>query len=110
MRVLWCRFRDPKKKFQSMTKLSNYYVLVSGIVSPLAALFLYTLVYVTLTRFSVDLEKDWLFRLSLSTLAITVPFLVTLALAIKAAGTRFHYPGKSVSPWRFSRWVSHGSL
>jgi thiol-disulfide isomerase/thioredoxin len=66
-----------------MTKLSNYRVLVSGILSPLAALLLYVLVYATLTRFSADLEKDWLFRLSLSTLAMTVPFLVTLALAIE---------------------------
>jgi thiol-disulfide isomerase/thioredoxin len=66
-----------------MTKLSNYRVLVSGILSPLAALFFYGLVYATLTRGSVDREKDWLFRLSLSTLAMTVPFLVTLVLAIK---------------------------
>jgi peroxiredoxin len=44
---------------------------------------LYVLVYGILTRYSTDLEKDWLFRLSLSTLAMTVPFLITLALAIK---------------------------
>ena len=66
-----------------MAKLSNYRVLVSGILSPLAALFLYVLVYSTLTRGSADRDKDWLFRLSLSTLAMTVPFLVTLALAVK---------------------------
>src|SRR5689334_21038328 len=66
-----------------MTRLSSYRVLISGILSPLAALFLYTLVYGTLTRSSADCEKDWLFRLSLSTLAMIVPFLVTLALAIK---------------------------
>jgi thiol-disulfide isomerase/thioredoxin len=66
-----------------MSKLSKYRVLVSGILSPVAALFLYALVYGTLTRFSTDLEKDWLFRLSLSTLAMAVPFLFTLALAIK---------------------------
>ena len=40
------------------------------------------LVYGTLGRFGADLEKDWLFRLSLSTLAMTAPFFVTLALAI----------------------------
>jgi thiol-disulfide isomerase/thioredoxin len=66
-----------------MTKLRNYRVLVSGIISPLAALFLYQLVYVTLTRGSADRDKDWLFRLSVSTVAMTVPFTVTLALAIK---------------------------
>jgi thiol-disulfide isomerase/thioredoxin len=62
---------------------SNYRVLVAGILSPLAALVLYALVYSILTRTSADLEKDWLFRLSLSTLAMTLPFLVTLAFAIK---------------------------
>lgn len=66
-----------------MTKLSKHRVLVCGILSPLAALFLYALVYGTLTRHSADLEKDWLLRLSASTLAMTVPFLVTLILAVK---------------------------
>ncbi|MGA7138337.1 MAG: TlpA disulfide reductase family protein [Terriglobales bacterium] len=66
-----------------MTKLSNYRVLISGIVSPLAAFFLYALVYATLTAISADREKDWLFRLSLSTLAMTLPLLVTLALTTK---------------------------
>ena len=66
-----------------MTKVSKYRVLISGVLSPLAALVLYALVYLTLTRFSSDREKDWLFRLTLSTLAMTLPFLVTLALAIK---------------------------
>jgi thiol-disulfide isomerase/thioredoxin len=46
------------------------------------ALVLYALVYATLTQFSADLEKDWLFRLSLSTAAMTLPFLATIALAI----------------------------
>ncbi|MFZ0284176.1 MAG: TlpA disulfide reductase family protein [Terriglobales bacterium] len=66
-----------------MSKLSDYRVLISGIIAPLAALFLYALVYATLTWASADHEKDWLFRLSLSTVAMTVPFLITLALAIR---------------------------
>jgi len=66
-----------------MTKLSHYRVLIAGILSPLAAFLLYVLVYSILTQRSTDLEKDWLFRLSLSILAMTVPFLVTLVLAIK---------------------------
>ena len=66
-----------------MATLSNYRVLVSGILSPLAALFLYRLVYMILTRGSADREKDWLFRLSLSTLAMTVPFLVTFFFAVR---------------------------
>lgn len=69
-----------------MSRLSKYRVLIAGILSPLAALFLYVLVYGTLSRYSADLEKDWLFRLSVSTLAMTVPFFVTLALAIKDRG------------------------
>ena len=66
-----------------MSRLSRYRVLVAGIVSPLAALFLYVLVYSTLTYLSSDLEKDWLFRLTVSTLMLAVPFLVTLVLAVK---------------------------
>ena len=63
-------------------KLSRHRVLLCGILSPVLALILYVLVYGTLTRSSSNLEKDWLFRLSASTLAMTVPFLITLALAI----------------------------
>ncbi len=66
-----------------MTRFSNYRVLISGITSPPAAFLLYVLVYSTLTAISADHEKDWLFRLSLSTLAMTLPFFVTLALAVK---------------------------
>jgi thiol-disulfide isomerase/thioredoxin len=68
-----------------MTKLSTHRVLICGILSPLAALLLYALVYGTLTRYSADLERDWLLRLTASTLAMTVPFLVTLTLAVKDA-------------------------
>jgi thiol-disulfide isomerase/thioredoxin len=66
-----------------MAKLSKYRVLVSGILSPVAAIFLYALVNGTLMRLSTDREKDWPFRLSISTLVMTVPFLFTLVLAIK---------------------------
>jgi cytochrome c biogenesis protein CcmG, thiol:disulfide interchange protein DsbE len=65
-------------------KLSKHGVLLCGILSPLLALILYALVYGTLTRYSADLEKDWLFRLSLSTIAMTIPFFATIALAINA--------------------------
>jgi len=66
-----------------MAKLTKYRVLIVGVSSPLAALFLYVLVYSVLKRLSSDLEKDWLFRLSLSAVAMTLPFLVTLVLAMK---------------------------
>ena len=72
-----------KEEIRIVSKLSKYRVLISGILSPLAAILLYALVYGTLTRYSADLEKDWLFRLVCATLAMTVPFLLTLALAIK---------------------------
>ncbi len=64
-----------------MNRLSPHRVLIWGILSPFAALFLYVLVYAILTRRSTDLERDWLFRLSVPTLAMIVPFLVTLFLA-----------------------------
>ena len=63
-------------------KPSKYRVLLLGILSPVLAVILYALVYEVLTRFSHDIEKDWLFRLSASTLAMTIPFLFTVALAI----------------------------
>jgi thiol-disulfide isomerase/thioredoxin len=66
-----------------MSKLSKYRVLIAGILSPVAAIFLYAVVSQMLGRASADLEKDWLFRLSLATLAMTLPFLGTLVLAIK---------------------------
>jgi thiol-disulfide isomerase/thioredoxin len=60
---------------------SKHRVLFLGILSPVLAVMLYAFVYGILTRFSHDLEKDWLFRLSASTLAMTIPFLCTVALA-----------------------------
>jgi len=66
-----------------MAKLSNYGVLIAGVVSPLAAPFFHVLVYSMLKRASSDLERDWLLRLSLSPVAMTLPFLVTLVLAMK---------------------------
>jgi thiol-disulfide isomerase/thioredoxin len=64
-------------------KLSKHGVLLCGILSPVLALIIYALVYGTLTRFSADLERDWLFRLSVSTFAMTIPFLATVVLAMR---------------------------
>ena len=66
-----------------MARLSRYRVLICGVLSPLAALVLYALVYATLKQLSSDLERDWLLRLSLSAAAMTLPFLATLFLVIK---------------------------
>jgi thiol-disulfide isomerase/thioredoxin len=66
-----------------MAKSSNYRVLIAGVLAPPAALFSYAVVYSILKRTSSDLEGDWLFRLSLSTGAMSLPFLATLLLALK---------------------------
>ena len=47
-----------------MAKLLKHRVFISGILSPLVALVFYSPDYATLTRFSTNLEKNWLFRLS----------------------------------------------
>ena len=64
-----------------MTKLSRYLVLIVGVLSPVLARRFYSLVYTRLTETSTNREKDWLFRLAVSTLAMTVPFFVTVFLA-----------------------------
>jgi peroxiredoxin len=64
-----------------MTKLFRYLVLIVGVLSPFLAQRLYSLVYNTLTRASTNREKDWLLRLAMSALAMTVPFLVTVLFA-----------------------------
>src|SRR6516162_11517180 len=64
-----------------MSKLLRYLVLIIGLSSPLLARALYSQVYTTLTRSSSDREKDWLFRLAISTVAMTLPFFVTVLLA-----------------------------
>jgi thiol-disulfide isomerase/thioredoxin len=65
-----------------MAAVSSYRVLVAGILSPPAAAFFGTRVYRILTRASADPDKDFVFRLSLTALAMAVPFIVTLALAV----------------------------
>jgi len=64
-----------------MGRLSRYLVLILGLLSPFLAQRLYSLVYTTLTRASTDRDKDWLFRLALSTFAMTLPFFATVLLA-----------------------------
>ena len=76
-------YLDAPFESQGLAKLSRYRVLICGVLSPLAALVSYVLVYSTLKRISSDLERDWLLRLSLSTAAMTLPFLATLFLAMK---------------------------
>jgi thiol-disulfide isomerase/thioredoxin len=63
--------------------LSRHRVLICGILSPVAAIVFYALVYGTLTSLSSNVGKDWQFRLSISTLALIMPFLITVLLAWK---------------------------
>lgn len=64
-----------------MTKLLQYLVLIVGVSSPLLAPALYLLTYNTLTSASTNRDKDWLFRLAMSGLAMATPFFATVVLA-----------------------------
>jgi len=59
-------------------------LLILGILSPILAIVFYILVYNVLSDLSSNLEKDWLFRLAASAVAMTVPFFVMLLLSIRA--------------------------
>ena len=66
--------KSVSKVLPDMTNLSRYLVLIIGVLSPVLARNLYSLVYTRLTHASSNREKDWLFRLAVSTLAMTAPF------------------------------------
>jgi len=65
-----------------MSKLSSYRTLISGILSPALGAGLGILAYRTLTNASTDRDADFVFRLSMTTLAMVVPFAITLFLAL----------------------------
>jgi len=78
-----------------MSKLSKHRVLIAGILSPFAAVILYGLAYGVLTRYSSDREKDWQFRLTVSTLTMLLPFVLTALLVWKARqAQRFSFSSK----------------
>lgn len=66
-----------------MSRLSRHRILLLGILSPILALICHALVYVTLTALSHDHEKDWIFRLSASTIVMAVPLISVLILLRK---------------------------
>ena len=66
-----------------MKTLSKYRVLVSGILSPVMAIFLSALVNGVWMRWTADPQRNWLFRLTVSTVVMIAPFAVTLVLAMK---------------------------
>ena len=58
-------------------------VFVAGVVAPVASVVLYMVVYSALTSASRDVTRDWLFRLSVSTLAMLLPGIFVIVLAVK---------------------------
>lgn len=77
-----------------MSKLSRYGVLIAGIVSPVLAFLLYGVVYSALTERSTDRDRDWLFRLAVSTAALTIPFFVTLFLFLRGRARPASWPSR----------------
>ena len=73
--------RDERE--DSVGKVSKHRVLVAGIFSPLLALVLNIVLIQTLLALSSNPENNWRFRLFISSLALPVPFLATLVLALK---------------------------
>lgn len=58
-------------------------VFVAGVLAPVASILLYVVVYSTLTSASHNLNRDWLFRLSASAFAMTLPSILALVLAVR---------------------------
>jgi peroxiredoxin len=70
-------------KQSCMVKLSKHRVLLIGILSPLLAVVFNVILIQTLLALSPNPESNWRFRLLVSSLALPVPFLITLMLASK---------------------------
>lgn len=77
-----------------MGRLVRHRVLLLGILSPFAAILLSVFVNRVLMHWSADREKDWLFRLAVSTAVMAVPFAVTLVLAMKDKRSGLRLSGK----------------
>jgi len=60
----------------------KYRVLIAGVLSIPAAAYLGFRTFVTLTQSSADLNQDFVYRLTMTVLAMTLPFVVTLVLAL----------------------------
>jgi thiol-disulfide isomerase/thioredoxin len=66
-----------------MEKLLRNRVLVAGILSPIMAVLLSAFANGVLMRWSADPQKNWVFRLTISTVVMVAPSAVTLLLAMK---------------------------
>ncbi len=65
-----------------MSKLSTRRTLIAGVLSPLLAALLGAGVYTGLTQASADRDADFAFRLSMTTLVMVLPFVLTLLAAL----------------------------
>jgi thiol-disulfide isomerase/thioredoxin len=70
-------------KKSCVATLSKYRVIITGILSPLLALVLNVIFIQILLALSPNPESNWRFRLLVSSLALPVPFLTTLMLALR---------------------------
>jgi cytochrome c biogenesis protein CcmG/thiol:disulfide interchange protein DsbE len=70
-------------KKSSLANPFRYRVLLVGVLSPLLALVLNVVFIQTLLALSADPDSNWRFRLVVSSLALPVPFLLTVTLALK---------------------------
>ncbi len=64
------------------TTMKRYRTLVFGILSPILAAFLGSTAYTLLTRASENRDADFVFRLTMTTVAMALPFFVTLVSAL----------------------------
>lgn len=66
-----------------MGALSKHRVLIAGFLSPMMAIGLSVLADKALLNIGPQLQKEWLFRLVVSTALMTLPFLITLLFVRK---------------------------
>ncbi len=62
--------------------MKKHRTLILGILSPILAAFFGSTVYTILTRASEDRDSDFAFRLTMTALAMAVPFFLTLLLSL----------------------------
>jgi peroxiredoxin len=58
-------------------------VFVAGVLAPVVSVVLYVIVYSALTSASRDVTKDWLFRLCVSMMAMILPGIFVIVLAVR---------------------------
>ena len=78
-----------------MSKISKYWTLIFGVLSPVLAAALGFGTYMVLTRASENRDADFVFRLSTTAVAMALPFVLTFVLAMgDRAKSRFSTASK----------------